>query len=803
VAGATYTWRNMSFTTGDFSYTSHHIQGAAADADRNYACRRCHRENDDSPGANDGLVELKNYAGTTYTDPETALTYDIVALNPASPDLSLLNAFCLGCHSNAMASTTIFRNGASGDANDPQSKSWNDSSVEHRWSRTWAPAATLAFSPYSSSTYNVTPADLVDKAYSPHAEPGANERGIAGHNTAWNDDANAAAPAVACTDCHNTHGSNNTTTRTWHDRDRNGTPTAFTETGGLLKGSAGAPRGATVPTYNPAAGTWYSLEVDLCFDCHMETSSASIPKGYNTYSLSQSITDYYAGDPSQAGSSGRWDIGTGGDTWNTQTFTYKPDTLMSSHFEGTDGGGTATTFRTGFGATVVGGRCTPCHDPHGVSQSYGTNTFMSEGDTAPNQNRKFPLLKGNWLTSPYKEDRAGDIDQPGANSTQMTWDPVAGVRGTGLKTTHGHPGPMPRHHPDFAYNNPRNVGAGYGSGAGTGWGSGGTGHDGYFIDDNTWGMTGQGYWGTPGTPGSANDRPRPNYPTSGPLGGGTDNISEAYKHAGLCLVCHGESLRSGSGLHSLNSLHNTVKGVQGTTFVANVFHNTTEDHVPTGADRLWDEVSGANLETGMRGDGAAEGQFPHGAYGNGNYNSQGIRRNPDFIGSSYNNVIEGIETTHNFHGGFGWGINHNNWGNNTATATSSYYTTGGLYHRFSCSKCHSPHAQALPRLMRTNCMETSLNAEPDRGQGMFNSNGGTNVQTVNDTNTNACHNEDYSPSWNAVTPWDNHSNSTSNTTSQGGWMRRNTGSTWPSTTGETNNEDTNGCPTPNPTGTCW
>jgi hypothetical protein len=44
-------------------------------------------------------------------------------------------------------------------------------------------------------------------------------------------------------------------------------------------------------------------------------------------------------------------------------------------------------------AKTINGLCTPCHDPHGVSPTLGEE-----------QRYAVPLLKGTWLTSPYKED---------------------------------------------------------------------------------------------------------------------------------------------------------------------------------------------------------------------------------------------------------------------------------------------------------------------------------------------------------------------------------------------------------------
>ncbi len=46
-------------------------------------------------------------------------------------------------------------------------------------------------------------------------------------------------------------------------------------------------------------------------------------------------------------------------------------------------------------AKPIGGLCAPCHDPHGVSPTLGEDMAYA-----------VPLLKGTWLTSPYKEDLA-------------------------------------------------------------------------------------------------------------------------------------------------------------------------------------------------------------------------------------------------------------------------------------------------------------------------------------------------------------------------------------------------------------
>jgi predicted CxxxxCH...CXXCH cytochrome family protein len=48
-------------------------------------------------------------------------------------------------------------------------------------------------------------------------------------------------------------------------------------------------------------------------------------------------------------------------------------------------------------AKTINGLCTPCHDPHGVSPTLGDD-----------QRYAVPLLKGTWLTSPFKEDHPPD-----------------------------------------------------------------------------------------------------------------------------------------------------------------------------------------------------------------------------------------------------------------------------------------------------------------------------------------------------------------------------------------------------------
>ncbi|HQT98637.1 MAG TPA: hypothetical protein PK416_12320, partial [Thermodesulfobacteriota bacterium] len=107
------------------------------------------------------------------------------------------------------------------------------------------------------------------------------------------------------------------------------------------------------------------------------------------------------------------------------------------------------------------GLCTKCHDPHGVDTAKTDSAYM------------VPALKGTWMTSPYKEDRAGDIVSTGA-TPGSNYNP-AGSGGTSYKG--------PRQTPLRSWNRPAITGGGYGTTGGS------NGYNGYFIDENTFGST--------------------------------------------------------------------------------------------------------------------------------------------------------------------------------------------------------------------------------------------------------------------------------------------------------------------------
>jgi hypothetical protein len=70
-------------------------------------------------------------------------------------------------------------------------------------------------------------------------------------------------------------------------------------------------------------------------------------------------------------------------------------------------------------AMQIGGICTPCHDPHGVSP----------GILAANQQYAVPMLKGTYTTSPYKYDGAATHSATRGGDAQGVVTTVAGVAG--------------------------------------------------------------------------------------------------------------------------------------------------------------------------------------------------------------------------------------------------------------------------------------------------------------------------------------------------------------------------------------
>jgi len=224
---------------------------------------------------------------------------------------------------------------------------------------------------------NVTPKNMQAKAYSAHGNA-INNQGGWDLNETWANTRNG-SENIACFDCHNSHGS------TAGSVDNPSTSyVSATTAGGILKDTM-AGIGGYSTTYKPQAGgltaanNAYNAGAGLCFDCHMNASSGTTPWGYNsTFGGTQPIMGYWDTPYFGPGTSGA-----------QKRFAFKLSmSQKGGHFGASSGLSSVLNEH-------INGLCTPCHDPHGVSPSLGTN--MQYG---------LPLLKGTWLTSPYKEDIA-------------------------------------------------------------------------------------------------------------------------------------------------------------------------------------------------------------------------------------------------------------------------------------------------------------------------------------------------------------------------------------------------------------
>jgi hypothetical protein len=228
----------------------------------------------------------------------------------------------------------------------------------------------------------------------------------------------------------------------------------------------------------------YNAGAGLCFDCHETAKTGATPWGYaSTFGALMPVMGYK--DSSRFGSGGK------GSSLRYANRKGRAD-IVSSHLK-------AGSFLNYSAEGRINGLCTPCHDPHGVSRTLGEKMPYA-----------VPLLKGAWLTSPYRED--GPPAAPVGKGAFAKSDAGAG-RGEARDTG------------DFKLAN-REASANFGiSGAGTpreplaGMK--------YFIDKNTFGEK---KWIT----------------------------EDADTFGGLCLQCHAK-VKSGGKAKS-DQIHRTVNG---------------------------------------------------------------------------------------------------------------------------------------------------------------------------------------------------------------------------------------------------
>jgi hypothetical protein len=680
----------------------------------------------------------------TDTSPTVATVFSVNNQNPPENN-SDYNAFCLGCHNNANVATNIFYGADNTQTQQPTLKAWDNNSIASKYNN----AGTTPFGKFDSTTYNVLPWDKVQKAYSPHGKV-SNNRGGYASTAGWSDrggagDINAMPGSrsknnVACLDCHNAHGSN-VSNKWWR-----GTATDNV-TGGIIKDLVATGEG----TYQPTAGNGYTAAADLCWDCHLGDGDA--PKDYTTYgfTINTGKIGYYHENTSSGPA--RW---SGTLSW-VSSFTFKNDTIMSDHFGTVTEPAPQTTIAGGWTKSDMS--CGGCHDPHGVSTAQGTN-----------QQFMVPALKGTWVTSPYKEDRPPRVDNPGASSTMFnqndtgstTWkDKYAGY-------------PAPRGNPEWKttnWANSLNFNVPTASGGGMGltkyqWtsqtagaynsNSGRLGWDGYFIDENT--------FGTNLVPWKDN---KTSYTvTINRMNDAVSALSNPDKFGGLCLVCHPQgniqNLTSTTQGGANAKVHNTVMGWAGVN--TNIFNRGLR------AAGLW--YGNPPTMHGMD----HYGYFGQGSWDQNVYGPSGPSGPVHWDSSSvFPSGQWWIDSTAYQTLGYMMNAHYYMWGPNPETQGA--LGTDGVetaYHQFPCSKCHSPHVARLPKLMKTNCLDTDgTNTLNWGGTGIFRNQAGVFLYG-NMYRNMACHSTyigapgsdpgDSQPDgipdtpppkggWNAVTPW--------------------------------------------------
>ncbi|HCE68020.1 MAG TPA: hypothetical protein DER40_11025 [Geobacter sp.] len=370
--------------TAQFGAGSHHIQGAVSDD----KCYQCHWEANSDGSINPSFhnasvsgaaVRLVIYS--TMQRPRNAARYFVAyTANGKRTEIQKINSHCLGCHNSTNDNAQPF-----GDGKKPKQYAWDDTSVAARYSQN----GKTSWGKYTSAAYPNAARKKIDKSLSAHGNAGGNNRfwdtasGVDGNMLSQN---TSGTVNVQCYDCHNSHGSTiaGITSRYSSATGRN--------RGAILKDTV-AGKGGYAVSYKPYSGG--SIEgknkrnpgASLCLDCHMTPDALTTPWGYaSTYGATQGILGYWDSPMYKGYTSAGAE----------QRFTYKKRSDVSGgHF------GASMTMSSTPTATI-GGLCTPCHDPHGVSPTLGSK-----------QQYAVPLLKGTWLTSPYVEDVAPSANVSG------------------------------------------------------------------------------------------------------------------------------------------------------------------------------------------------------------------------------------------------------------------------------------------------------------------------------------------------------------------------------------------------------
>jgi predicted CxxxxCH...CXXCH cytochrome family protein len=437
---------NRGAVVGQFASQSHHIQGIELPL-TTVDCYKCHWEANSDGTENIAYhsqtsgkgVSLVNWNGATtrptVVDSATLISY---TANGSRKQIKKVNDVCLGCHnSKNIPAANLFGTFAS-DQYSPEPKmipALGKSSILSRYSST----RTVAWSLYNTTMqdgatvdYGTNRKSSTIKALSAHGNAANNDM------PAWDATANGTGEDetmadytyagasgnrnVFCYDCHNSHGSNAT-----------GITSSYSSAtgrykGGLLKTTI-AGQGGYAATYTPAARTisynnysaytkqsaLFNTGASICNDCHNDNNAYSkapaVPAAgittkpwglYRTYSSTRNTLTGYWSTPyfdNYTFASAKRTVYKAGGASGMKNLTLP----RGGHF-----GQSVDTARGGQAghAGEINGLCTPCHDPHGVSSAM----------TTVNRGKSVPLLKGTWVTSPYREDKATPVVKRGGGS---------------------------------------------------------------------------------------------------------------------------------------------------------------------------------------------------------------------------------------------------------------------------------------------------------------------------------------------------------------------------------------------------
>lgn len=452
-----------------FNANSHHVQGQQV---TNQHCYACHWE-----ATADGLIDNRYHEGYNYKlytsvkrgpvdlvlwkpgarptvyNLMSSVTQFTASAGATRAEISKITPHCISCHSDQNNDTQPF-----GDCKTPRQYAWDFQSIAARYLQTGA----YQFGKYAG-TANASKKNQM-KALSAHGNAAGNAGGgwnmTTGQDGELTNTRNGSAN-VECFDCHNSHGSaviGVTSSYLTANSTRNG--------GNLKETQAG--KNGYAMTYKASAKSSgvnpYAAGAGQCFDCHETAMATTTPWGYQqTFGAEAPIIGYK--DTPRFGE---------GTKASNQRFTFREGkTVVGGHlqassdlakYSGTATGGSNASLDSSASWTIdqwadfgllmesgsnageirmiaantlstltladlfakpvqsgdsfkivpylesIKGLCTGCHDPHGVSPILGGN-----------QRYALPLLKGTWLTSPYKEDSPPPDPSGAAAVPPNTW----------------------------------------------------------------------------------------------------------------------------------------------------------------------------------------------------------------------------------------------------------------------------------------------------------------------------------------------------------------------------------------------